>query len=84
MNLAIKKAKSAGMVIVTVINSNHHGIAGYYANMACNEGLIGMSMTNTKAIMVPTFGKLAMLGSKPIAIAMPAKPYNFFFEGCFE
>jgi len=80
MKLAIKKAKDVGMAIVTVRNSNHYGIAGYYANMACCEGLIGISMTNTKAIMVPTFGKLAMLGSNPIAIAMPAEPYNFFFD----
>ena len=80
MKLAIEKAKISGMAIVTVRNSNHYGIAGYYANMACNEGLIGMSVTNTKAIMVPTYGKLAMLGSNPIAIAMPAEPYNFFFD----
>ncbi len=80
MKTAIKKAKEVGMAIVTVRNSNHYGIAGYYANMACAEGLIGVSMTNTKAIMVPTFGKLAMLGSNPIAVAMPAEPYNFFFD----
>ena len=80
MKLAIKKAKQSGIGIVSVRNSNHYGIAGYYANMACKENLIGMSMTNTKAIMVPTFGKKAMLGSNPIAIAMPAKPYNFFFD----
>lgn len=80
MELAIKKAKDVGMAIVTVRDSNHYGIAGYYANMACKEGLIGVSMTNTKAIMVPTFGKQAMLGSNPIAVAMPAEPYNFFFD----
>lgn len=80
MNIAINKAKKAGMAIVTVRNSNHYGIAGYYAKMACNEGLIGMSMTNSEAIMVPTFGRLAMLGSNPIAIAMPAEPYDFFFD----
>ena len=80
MELAIKKASEVGMAIVTVRDSNHYGIAGYYANMACKKGLIGISMTNTKAIMVPTFGKLAMLGSNPIAVAMPAEPYNFFFD----
>ena len=80
MKLAIEKAKQSGMAIVTVRNSNHYGIAGYYANMACKEGLIGVSMTNTKAIMVPTFGRLAMLGSNPIAVAMPAEPYDFFFD----
>lgn len=80
MKLAIEKAKQIGIAVVTVRNSNHYGIAGYYANMACREGLIGLSMTNTKAIMVPTFGKLAMLGSNPIAMAMPAEPYDFFFD----
>ncbi|MBR3934595.1 MAG: Ldh family oxidoreductase [Clostridia bacterium] len=80
MNIAIEKAKKVGMAIVTVRNSNHYGIAGYYAKMACREGLIGMSMTNSEAIMVPTFGRLAMLGSNPIAIAMPAEPYDFFFD----
>ena len=80
MNIAIEKAKKTGMAIVTVRNSNHYGIAGYYAKMASKEGLIGMSMTNSEAIMVPTFGKKAMLGSNPIAIAMPADPYDFFFD----
>ena len=80
MNIAIEKAKTTGMAVVTVRNSNHYGIAGYYAKMACREGLIGMSMTNSEAIMVPTFGRKAMLGSNPIAVAMPAEPYDFFFD----
>lgn len=80
MNMAIEKAKKVGMAIVTVRNSNHYGIAGYYAKMACKEGLIGMSMTNSEAIMVPTFGRKAMLGSNPFALAVPAEPYDFFFD----
>ncbi len=80
MNLAIKKAKENGIAIVSVRNSNHFGIAGYYAKMACDQGLIGFAMTNSEAIMVPTFSRLAMLGSNPIAISMPAKPYPFFFD----
>ena len=80
MTMAIEKAKVAGVGIVSVRNSNHYGIAGYYAKMACKEGLIGMSTTNSEAIMVPTFGKKAMLGSNPIAVAMPAEPYDFFFD----
>lgn len=80
MELAIEKAKTSGIAIVTVRNSNHYGIAGYYAKMASEQGLIGFSCTNSEAIMVPTFGKKAMLGSNPIAVAMPAKPYPFFFD----
>ncbi|MBR0277733.1 MAG: Ldh family oxidoreductase [Clostridia bacterium] len=80
MELAIEKAKKSGVAIVNVRNSNHFGIAGYYAKMACDQGLIGMAMTNSEAIMVPTFARKAMLGSNPIAIAMPAEPYDFFFD----
>ena len=53
---------------------------GYYAKMACDDGLLGMACTNSEAIMVPIFGKKAMLGSNPIAVAMPADPYPFFFD----
>lgn len=80
MELAIEKAKKSGVGIVSARNSNHYGIAGYYANMACKESLIGFSCTNSEAIMVPTFGRKAMIGSNPIACAMPAEPYNFFFD----
>lgn len=80
MNKAIEMAKKNGVGLISVRNSNHYGIAGYYAKLACNEGLIGISTTNSEAIMVPTNGRVAMLGSNPIAIAMPAKPYDFFFD----
>lgn len=80
MSLAIEKAKKNGIGIVTVRNSNHYGIAGYYAKMACKEGLIGFSSTNSEAIMVPTYGRMAMIGSNPIAVAVPAEPYDFLFD----
>lgn len=80
MELAIEKAKKTGMAIVSVRNSNHFGIAGYYAKMACDQGLVGMAMTNSEAIMVPTYARMAMIGSNPIALAVPAEPYPFFFD----
>lgn len=80
MTMAIEKAKKTGMAIVSVRNSNHFGIAGYYAKMACDQGLMGMAMTNSEAIMVPTFARMAMIGSNPIAVALPANPYPFFFD----
>ena len=80
MKKAIEKAKTSGIGMISVRNSNHYGIAGYYAKLACDEGLIGISTTNSEAIMVPTYGRMAMLGSNPIAIAMPADPYDFFFD----
>jgi LDH2 family malate/lactate/ureidoglycolate dehydrogenase len=78
--LAIEKAKKVGMAFVTVRNSNHFGIAGYYAKMASDAGLIGISTTNSQSIMVHTNSKEAILGSNPIAFAMPAEPYPFWFD----
>jgi len=80
MNLAIEKAKLHGIGMVAVRNSNHYGIAGYYTRMAAEQGLIGICMTNTEAIMVPTFGREAMLGTNPIAFSMPADPIPFTFD----
>lgn len=80
MKMAIEKAKLHGIGMVTVRNSNHYGIAGYYTRMAAEEGLIGICMTNTEAIMVPTFGREAMLGTNPIAFSMPADPVPFTFD----
>lgn len=69
--LAIEKASKAGLGFVAVRNSNHYGIAGYYAMMALKEDLIGVSMTNAATLVVPTFGKDAVLGTNPISIAVP-------------
>ncbi|MCL2764562.1 MAG: Ldh family oxidoreductase [Treponema sp.] len=80
MNLAIQKAKSCGCGMVTVRNSNHYGIAGYYTEMAAAEDLIGTSTTNTEAICVPTFGSQAMTGTNAMALAMPADPYVFSYD----
>lgn len=80
MNLAIEKARKTGMAMVSVRNSNHYGIAGYYAKMACDAGFIGISTTNSESIAVHTNSKQAILGSNPIAFAMPAEPYPFWFD----
>ncbi len=78
--LAMEKAKKSGMAFVTVRNSNHYGIAGYYTKMMCDAGMIGISTTNTESIMVHTNACQPILGSNPIAFAMPAKPYPFWFD----
>jgi L-2-hydroxycarboxylate dehydrogenase (NAD+) len=72
MERAIQKAKEYGSGFVTVRNSNHYGIAGYYAMMALEHDYIGMSMTNAAVLVVPTFGRNAVLGTNPIAVAAPA------------
>ncbi len=72
MKEVIQKAKSQGTAFATVKNSNHFGIAGYYAMMAIEHDMIGIAMTNTAALGVPTFGCDVMFGTNPIAIAVPA------------
>ncbi|XP_069018761.1 uncharacterized oxidoreductase YjmC-like isoform X1 [Embiotoca jacksoni] len=78
MNLAIKKAKEAGIGWVVAHGSNHYGIAGYYAMQALQENMIGMSFTNTSPLMVPTRGKECTLGTNPISMAAPAKDGDSF------
>lgn len=80
MKLALEKAEKCGVGIVTVRNSNHFGIAGYYAKMAADKGYLGMTTTNSESIMVHTYSKQPILGSNPIALAMPAEPYPFLFD----
>jgi L-2-hydroxycarboxylate dehydrogenase (NAD+) len=72
MQRAIQKALEVGVGFVTVRNSNHYGIAGYYAMMALPHNCIGLSMTNASPKVVPTFGRHAALGTNPIAMAAPA------------
>ncbi len=72
MRKAIDKALDVGAGFVVVRNSNHYGIAGYYAMMALEHDCIGISMTNAAVLVVPTFGRDAMLGTNPIAVAAPA------------
>jgi LDH2 family malate/lactate/ureidoglycolate dehydrogenase len=72
MQRAIEKAQEYGAGFVSVRNSNHYGIAGYYAMMALEEDCIGFCMTNAGTLVNPTFGRNAMLGTNPIAVAAPA------------
>ncbi len=72
MQVAIDKAKHAGTGWVSVKNSNHFGIAGYYAMMALEHDMIGIVMTNASATVAPTFSKERLLGTNPIAVAIPA------------
>ena len=71
--LAMEKAKQVGTGWVSVKNSNHYGIAGYHAMMALEEDMIGISLTNASPLVAPTFSKERLLGTNPIAVAIPAR-----------
>ncbi len=72
MSIAIEKAKAAGTGWVSVRNSNHFGIAGYHAMMALEHDMIGWAMTNASPLVAPTFSVERLLGTNPIALAVPA------------
>jgi LDH2 family malate/lactate/ureidoglycolate dehydrogenase len=71
MDMAIAKATAHGVGVVTVANSNHFGIAGYYVQKAIDAGMVGISLTNAAPLVVPTNGADAMLGTNPIAVGAP-------------
>lgn len=73
MKVAIEKAKTAGTGWVAVRNSNHYGIAGYHALMAIDHDMVGISMTNASPLVAPTFSSERLLGTNPMAVAIPAK-----------
>jgi len=71
MRMAIEKAGKYGMGMVAARNSTHYGIAGYYALMACRAGMIGLTGTNARPSIAPTFGVENMLGTNPLVFGMP-------------
>ncbi|MEX1239074.1 MAG: Ldh family oxidoreductase [Cyclobacteriaceae bacterium] len=72
MEIAMEKARKAGTGWVAVKNSNHFGIAGYHAMKGLSEDMIGMAMTNASPLVAPTFSTERLLGTNPIAVAIPA------------
>ena len=73
MQVAIEKAKTVGTGWVSVKNSNHYGIAGIHAMQALQHDMIGISLTNASPLVSPTFSAERLLGTNPIAVAIPAK-----------
>lgn len=73
MEIACEKAAIAGTGWVAVQNSNHFGIAGYHAMKAVPQQMIGWAMTHAAPLVTPTFSKEKLLGTNPIAVAIPAK-----------
>ena len=71
MKTIIEKAKKNGMAMAAIRNSSHYGIAGYWTSMAVNEGLIGISGTNARPSIAPTFGVENMLGTNPLTFGLP-------------
>ena len=80
MEMLIEKAKQYGMAGGTIFNSTHYGIAGYWTTMAEKAGMIGITGTNARPSVAPTFGVEPMMGTNPMTFKLPTDeefPINF-------
>jgi len=82
MKMAIEKAKKYGMGMVAARNSTHYGIAGYYASMAVKENMIGITGTNARPSIAPTFGVENMMGTNPLTFGIPTDEEFPFMLDC--
>jgi len=82
MEMTIEKAAKFGMGMTAVRNSTHYGIAGYYATMATDKGMIGITGTNARPSIAPTFGVENMLGTNPLVFGMPTDEEFPFVIDC--
>lgn len=71
MEMLIDKAKKYGMAGGAIRNSTHYGIAGYWTSMASREGLVGITGTNARPSIAPTFGVENMMGTNPLTFSLP-------------
>ncbi len=82
MEMAIEKAKKYGLSMIAVRNSTHYGIAGYWTTMATKAGMIGMTGTNARPSIAPTFGVENMLGTNPLTVGFPTDEEFPFMLDC--
>jgi LDH2 family malate/lactate/ureidoglycolate dehydrogenase len=82
MEMAIEKAKKYGLGMVVVRNSNHYGIAGYFATMATEKGMLGITGTNARPSIAPTHGVENMLGTNPLTFGFPTDEEFPFVLDC--
>ena len=81
MDMCIEKAHKYGMGMVAVRNSSHYEIAGYWTGLAAKENMIGISGTNARPSVAPTFGVENMLGTNPLTFSMPTdEPFPFTLD----
>lgn len=82
MTRTIEKAKKYGIAMAAVRNSTHYGIAGFYPLMAVKAGMIGITGTNARPSLAPTFGIENMLGTNPLTFGLPTDEKFPFLLDC--
>jgi LDH2 family malate/lactate/ureidoglycolate dehydrogenase len=82
MEIAMEKAKKLGIGMAAVQNSTHYGIAGYYVTMAARQGCVGITGTNARPSIAPTFGTENMMGTNPLTVGFPTDEEFDFVLDC--
>ncbi|MDR1317747.1 MAG: Ldh family oxidoreductase, partial [Spirochaetales bacterium] len=82
MEMAIDRAKKYGLGMAVARNSTHYGIAGYYVGLAINAGMIGVSGTNARPSIAPTFGVETIMGTNPLTWGIPTDEEFPFILDC--
>jgi len=78
MQLAIDKAKEHNIGMVAVRNSSHFGIAGFYPSMALKNDMVGLSFSNARPSVAPTYGVEPVIGTNPISFGAPSDEVHPF------
>jgi LDH2 family malate/lactate/ureidoglycolate dehydrogenase len=74
-DLAVTRAREHGLACVIVKNANHFGAASFFTNRIADAGLVGLAACNTESVMCAPFGGRPVLGTNPLAVAVPL-PYD--------
>jgi LDH2 family malate/lactate/ureidoglycolate dehydrogenase len=80
IELICERAKETGVAIAAISNNNHLGMLAPYVERIADRGQIGLAMTTSEALVHPFGGRRAMIGTNPIAVALPATPEPFVFD----
>jgi L-2-hydroxycarboxylate dehydrogenase (NAD+) len=76
----VERAPDRGVAVAAVHNANHLGLLAPYVEECAEHGLIGVALTTSEALVHPWGGRIAQLGTNPVAVAVPAAPHAFVFD----
>jgi L-2-hydroxycarboxylate dehydrogenase (NAD+) len=80
VELVSERARDRGIAVAAVRNNNHVGMLAPYVEVLAARGQLGVAMTTSEALVHPFGGRRAMIGTNPLAIAVPADPDPFVFD----
>lgn len=80
LDLIVRRAAETGVAVAAIANSNHLGMLAPYVEAGARRGMMTIALSTSEALVHPWGGRVAMVGSNPIAIGVPAHPEPFVFD----